>query len=306
MSPSKAIPSQSEGLEYVLARFENRVDDLRSQWRADKPFPYFVADDFLPMELAETILNAYPTPGVDAWDRTTYTHQRKKFTRTKNLPAPIDELFAWTATERFRELLSEVTGIPGLLADPELLGGGLHQIARGGFLDVHVDFNFHPKTKLHRRLNLLLYMNRDWKPDYQGHLELWDMDEHQLIESVSPDFNRMVLFETSEVSYHGHPHPLQTPAGVTRKSLAVYYYTEERVESAVAAEHNTLYRQTTGVAGYVKTLHSSLEATVERAHNRGVAAVVRQVARKLKRTVKGELPENKVEDVEAGASGTDP
>ena len=192
-----------------------------------------MTDDFLPPDLAETVLTAYPTPNVETWDRTTYTHLRKKFTLTKNFPTPIDELFAWTASARFLELVSEVTGIPRLLADPVLLGGGLHQIARGGFLDVHVDFNFHPRTKLHRRLNLLLYMNRDWKPEYQGYLELWDMRERRLLEAISPDFNRLVLFETNEVSFHGHPQLLETPPGLTRKSLAVYYYTERRVASDV-------------------------------------------------------------------------
>ena len=293
MKPSKAIPDAPGWQEDALARFENRIDDLRRQWRADKPFPYFVTDDFLPPELAETVLTAYPTPNVETWDRTSYTHQRKKFTLTKDFPTPIDELFAWTASARFLELVSEVTGIPRLLADPVLLGGGLHQIARGGFLDVHVDFNFHPRTKLHRRLNLLLYMNRDWKPEYQGYLELWDMRERRLIEAISPDFNRLVLFETNEVSFHGHPQLLETPTGLTRKSLAVYYYTEERVASTIAAEHNTLYRQTTGVAGYVKTLCSSLEAAIERAQDHGVGAVARLVTRKIARRVKGELPENR-------------
>ena len=293
MRALQAIPDAPVWQDDALARFQSRVNDFRSQWRAGTPFPYFVTDDFLPPELAESVLSSYPTPNVGTWDGTTYTHQRKKFTLTKDFPHPIDEVFAWTASAGFRAVVSQVTGIPRLLADATLLGGGLHQIANGGFLDVHVDFNFHPKTKLHRRLNLLLYMNRDWKSEYQGSLELWDMRERRLIESIAPIFNRLVVFETNEVSFHGHPRPLKTPPGVTRKSLAVYYYTKERDGSAIAPEHNTLYRQTTGAAGYAKTLTSSLEAAIERAHDNGVGEMARHVARKISRRIQGKPPENR-------------
>ncbi len=88
------------------------------------------------------------------------------------------------------DLVSDIVGIAGLLHDPALVGGGLHQILPGGFLDVHTDYNFHPQTKLHRRLNLLLYMNKDWKREYEGYLELWDMDAKKQIEDIAPAFNR--------------------------------------------------------------------------------------------------------------------
>src|SRR5205823_97053 len=119
-----------------------------------------------------------------------------------------------------------------------------------------------PETKLQRRLNLLVYLNKDWERGYEGNLELWDMNEKKRLADIAPLFNRAVLFETNEVSYHGHPHPLNCPQNMTRKSLAVYYYTP--VTTQVAEAHSTLYRQTTGARGYAKTFASGLQAMRER------------------------------------------
>lgn len=169
----------------------------------------------------------------------------------------------------------------------------MHQILRGGFLDVHVDFNRHPETKLHRRLNLLLYVNKDWKPEYEGYLELWDMKAKRRVENIAPSFNRAVLFETSEVSFHGHPRPLNCPPEITRKSLAVYYFTQTREASSLSPEHNTLYRQTLGLAGYVKTFRAALKAGAERLREQGGAGpVAGRMLKRLGRALKGLPPEN--------------
>ena len=282
--------------ERVIAALRARAGELSREWNSKEPFRYVVIDDFLPGELAEEILAAYPQPDTGEWDGTTYIHQKKKLTQTSGFAPPIERFFSLTADGEFRRLVGEICGIPGLLDDPELLGGGLHQTLRGGFLDVHVDYNFHPRTKLHRRLNLLLYLNKDWKPEYEGYLELWDMGSERQLERIAPVFNRAVIFETNEVSYHGHPRPLNTPPGVTRKSLAIYYYTETREDEAAAApEHNTLYRQTTGARGYAKTLLSATQALAERATGQGIGAVGGNIIKRLHRRAKGLPPENKAD-----------
>jgi hypothetical protein len=122
----------------------------------------------------------------------------------------------------------------------------MHQIVRGGKLGVHVDFNKHPHTKLDRRLNLLIYLNRDWEEEHGGHFELWDTEGKEFRKRVLPVFNRCVVFSTTEVSYHGHPHPLQCPEGQSRKSLAMYYYSNGRPASEVAARHSTVFLNTDG------------------------------------------------------------
>ena len=247
----------------VLQHLRARVAGYRDRFMAAKPFGYVVMDDFLPTDIAEAILIAYPSPDK-VWDGATYVHQRKKFTLTKNLPHECQDFFDLSASPEFLDMMSGITGIPSLIPDRELVGAGLHQIVDGGYLDVHVDFNLHPTTGLHRRCNLLVYLNKDWKREYEGHLELWDMSENRCIELVAPAFNRGVLFETNEISYHGHPKPLHTPMGVSRKSLSVYYYTSDRDVSEIAPEHNTIYRYTDGFGSYVKAAGSAVTAFRER------------------------------------------
>lgn len=277
----------------TLERLSGRLADLKVEWSGTKPFRYLVMDDFLPLEFAEEIFNAYPQPDPRTWDATTYIHQRKKFTQTKDFPGPIAAFFELTACEGFRNLISTITGVEKLIDDPDLVGGGLHQITHGGFLDVHVDYNLHPYTKLYRRLNLLLYMNKNWKPEYKGYFELWDLEADRQLEHVAPIFNRAVLFETNEISYHGHPRPLEAPENLTRKSLAIYYYTKDHDQSVVAPEHNTLYRQTTGISGYLKTTASAARAVEERIAGQGPIKLSKDLARRTYRYLQRLPPENK-------------
>jgi Rps23 Pro-64 3,4-dihydroxylase Tpa1-like proline 4-hydroxylase len=279
--------------ENILNITPDRLSEIQRAWDAAQPFHYVVIDDFLAEEFAEEILASYPTPNGGAWDDTPYIHQRKKLTLNKNFPEPIAEFFRMTESEEFRNLVSAICSVPDLIADPDLTGGGLHQIMNGGYLDVHVDYNFHPRTKMHRRLNLLLYLNKDWKSEYEGCLELWDMDAEKQIESIAPVFNRAVIFETNEVSYHGHPKKLNTPPDVTRKSLAVYYYTETRDEREVAQEHNTIFKQTSGISGYAKTSLSALVTLSERASSAAKKDLFETLTRRLYRKIKGLPRENK-------------
>jgi hypothetical protein len=148
----------------------------------------------------------------------------------------------------FVDFLEQLTGISGLVPDPHLDGGGLHQIVRGGHLGVHVDFNRHPRTGLHRRLNVLLYLNRGWKEEYRGALELWSAEQRRCERRILPAFNRLVVFSTTDRSYHGHPEPLACPEDRTRKSLALYYYTLAPAagNGGRASTHNTLFMPRSG------------------------------------------------------------
>jgi Rps23 Pro-64 3,4-dihydroxylase Tpa1-like proline 4-hydroxylase len=144
--------------------------------------------------------------------------------------------------------LQELTGIEGLIPDPYFIGGGLHQIMPGGFLEVHADFNRHTKLKLDRRLNVLLYLNHDWKEEYGGHFELWNKDMSAMVHKILPLFNRMAMFSTTSTSFHGNPTPVACPPGGSRKSIAVYYYTNGRPEEERNEGHDTLFQARNGVA----------------------------------------------------------
>ena len=146
----------------------------------------------------------------------------------------------------FMAFLEKLTGIPGLIPDPHLRGGGLHEIRRGGALGVHADFNFYKRLNLFRRLNLLIYLNEDWAEEWGGHLELWDRTGKRCVQRIAPMFNRAVIFDTSNFSYHGHPQPLECPPDRSRKSLALYYYTVEAPADEDRTPHTTLFIETDG------------------------------------------------------------
>jgi hypothetical protein len=181
----------------------------------------------------------------------------------------------------FLAYLEKLTGIPNLIADPSYFGGGVHWIDNGGYLEVHADFNHLKKYNLARRINLLLYLNRDWKDEYNGHLELWDRSTMTKRKAVAPVFNRAVIFSTVKEALHGHPTPLSAPPGIARRSLALYYYTNTW-EPAVQA-HTTLY--------YISQRHK-VRIRVSRIV-RGfildlIPPIFRKTIRAIKRAIKGE------------------
>jgi len=253
-----------------IERLEREAESLAQTFASAHPFPHMVVEQFLHPEAAERLLQSYPAIEETTWDNsTTYKHQKGKFVKQSIQGTPMAPFFEETASPRLLDVLSRITGIQQLEPDPELFGAGLHQSLSGGFLDVHVDFNLHPTTQHYRRLNLLVYMNKEWQESYGGYLELWDMDKRQCVKSIAPLFNRAVLFETSEISYHGHPHPLRLSPGVTRKSLSVYYYTVEKGERISPTFHNTRFQNTQGLAGAVKVAKSSVIAGLERLRGTG-------------------------------------
>lgn len=142
----------------------------------------------------------------------------------------------------FLKFLEELTGITNLISDPSFRGGGLHNIYRGGKLGIHADFNKHERYGLDRRLNLLLYLNKEWREEYGGHIELWNREMKQCVRSYLPKFNRVVIFTTTETSFHGHPKPLSCPEYMSRKSLALYYYTNGRPEEVQGDNHSTIFK----------------------------------------------------------------
>ncbi|WP_436515255.1 2OG-Fe(II) oxygenase [Ekhidna sp. To15] len=245
-----------------------RLPKIKEQFQNAKPFRYVIIDNFYPIESAELILSEYPSIKNGVWDGKTYVDQKNKFQKTDFEDSPkIKQAFDELNSPRFLELLESVTGFnEKLIADPDLFGGGLHQSIKGAFLNVHVDYNIHPETKYHRRLNTLVYMNKDWKDEYEGHLELWDLrsGKKDLLEKISPVFNRCVIFETNEISFHGHPKPLNTPSDMNRKSMALYYYTQTRPEDEIASEHNTIYVNTEGTSGAVKRFMNGIKTAIER------------------------------------------
>jgi Rps23 Pro-64 3,4-dihydroxylase Tpa1-like proline 4-hydroxylase len=226
----------------------NYLEDLAERYHESyinaHPYPHIVIDNFLPEEILNKVLDEFPRPQGLEW-QSFENKSEKKLASTSELQ--MGEMTRYLLyqlnSSTFISFLEKLTGIDGIIPDPHFMGGGLHQIVRGGYLKLHVDFNKHTKMKLDRRLNLLIYLNKDWQEEYGGHFELWNSDMTKCEKKVLPIFNRCVIFHTTDFSYHGHPDPLNCPEDRTRKSLALYYYSNGRPPEELkdASFHTTIF-----------------------------------------------------------------
>jgi len=220
-------PPAADLIDY--GAYQNSIDSLRAQYQQAQEFPNIVFDDFLIPATADQLYDAFLSISNDQWSPYFHINENKfAINKLDALPSSIRQVILALNSETFLALMRDLTGIPNLVADPSLQGAGLHQIRRGGFLNIHADFTAHPHhTNWRRRINLIIYLNKDWHESYGGHLEFWARDMSTCFKKTLPVFNRCVIFNTDQDSYHGHPYPLTCPENMTRKSIALYYYTEE-------------------------------------------------------------------------------
>ena len=240
-------PSMGMGMEELLSDdFANRLlslaKDNAEKYASASPFPHIYFDDFLPAHVAEAALRAFPEPKQVKWSEFDSPNERKlAFDIVERLPTAVRDVLYFMNSRPMLEFLESLTGIQGVIPDPYYVGGGLHQIKPGGKLAVHADFNHHTRLKLERRINVLIYLNKEWKEEYGGHFELWNKDMSAAEQKLLPLFNRCAIFSTTSTSYHGHPDPLRCPPDRTRKSLATYYYSNGRPEEEARDAHSTLF-----------------------------------------------------------------
>jgi 2OG-Fe(II) oxygenase superfamily len=220
-------------------------DALRERVRTSQPVRNFCIDNFLEGSFADRVLSAFPSfeeaTKVGRLFSAVNEKGKVQVTDSSSFAEPIAELNRTLASPEFLDLLSDVFEMPNLLADEALVGGGIHQTGSRGHLDVHVDFNYIRERELHRRLNILIYFNKDWKPEHGGNIELWDKDVKTCIHSFSPIFNRCVVFETNDISFHGVT-AVKCPEGMARKSFAAYYYTREAPAHWTGEAHGTIFK----------------------------------------------------------------
>jgi len=226
-----------------ITRLRELAPELRQSYMMAKPYPHAVIDNLFDPDLLHRLVERFPSPNQAKWQQFNDEKQVKLASNKDDAFDPLCRVFLYHLNSApFLDFLSELTGIPGLIADSHFDGGGMHQIESGGKLAIHADFNRHPTTDLDRRLNVLLYLNENWREEYGGHFELWDRSMRHCVKKVAPEFNRLVVFSTTDFSFHGHPDPLNCPAGTTRKSLALYYYTNGRPAAELSGKHSTLFK----------------------------------------------------------------
>jgi len=215
---------------------------LSESFASATPFSHVQIDDFFSEEFAQTVRDNFPVPPEDQskWREAGYCIYDNpiegKLAIDKRaleaLPAPegdeMRKIFELFQSEPFIDLMRQVTTMPELEADPHLHGAGLHYHPRGSRLAMHLDYSIHPITGKERRVNLIVYMNPEWKAEWNGGLELWNSGMASCGKKYDPGWNKAVLFQTFDESYHGLPEPLNCPEGMGRCSVAVYYVSEPR------------------------------------------------------------------------------
>ena len=242
MSPVLPIDT-SAGPALALDKARQIGEELSGQYCFAEPFPHIVLDNFLPEALIRTAADNFPARPLasDTEFQIGYAGQLKRQILPEECAEPARRLFHFFNSAPFLQFLEGLSSIQGLVADPYFHGGGYHETRRGGFLGVHADFRINEQLHLHRRMNVIIYLNEDWDESYGGQLELWNRDMSAKYASVLPVFNRAVIFNTDADSFHGHPDPLTCPEGKSRRSIALYYYTASKEIYKEVPDNGTIY-----------------------------------------------------------------
>jgi len=221
--------------DHSIAGFRQRFDE-------GVPFRHLVIDNFLSGSFAGTILHSFPPLEAMKTHYTGINERKAEDNNFEKLDKSFTLLHEALSSPVFLKWIGGVTGIGGLSSLNDRLGYGLHQGGDGSFLDIHIDYNIHPVSRLQRRLNFLLFFNPDWQEAWGGALELWDLKTKKSLQHITPLFNRAVIFECSESSYHGYSR-INVPPDITRKSYYQYYFTQP--EEAIHF-HDTMFRPMAG------------------------------------------------------------
>jgi hypothetical protein len=211
-----------------MINFSN-LETAVKRWGDSKPFPHIFVDDFFSMDTARQLEIEFPDINSSCWFEYNSQIEIKKTCNNWGVfPPHTYKIISLLMEKKFTTFLSETLlgGVP-LYADMGLHGAGWHIHGSGGKLNTHLDYSIHPKLNLQRKLNLIVYLNSNWKPSWGGSLGLWgndsDKNPGKLIKTIDSIFNRAVLFDTTQNSWHGLPEPITSPPGELRKSLAIYY-----------------------------------------------------------------------------------
>jgi hypothetical protein len=224
-----------------------RTSEIRREFQEARPFRHVAIDDFLDAQACEALLRDFPAfDPKRAVNELGQVGRKAVVERVSGVSPFYRAFYDYINSPPFLKAMSELTGIPDLIADDTLFGGGTHENMSGQGLDVHVDFNIDERRMLHRRVNILVYLNKEWEEAWGGSIELHSnprKPETDEVKSFLPLFNRALVFETNEHSWHGFPRIVLPPenALLSRKSFSIYLYTKDRPADEVVAPHTTFY-----------------------------------------------------------------
>ena len=211
-----------------------------------KPFPHIVIDNLFNEKVLNNIINEFPNNIQEIGNQFDNKVEKKlSLNDSEKLSQETNNFINYLNSQTFINFLQELTDVKEkLIPDPYLIGGGLHELRNDGYLNIHADFNLHPSMKLDRRLNILIYLNKNWLEKYGGDLELWNKDMTKCEKKITPTFNKTVIFSTTDFSYHGNPNKVNHPTNISRKSVAMYYYSNGRPRNEInLGPHSTIFRK---------------------------------------------------------------
>lgn len=240
-----------EQLKDIAIRCADKIRTSKTEVQYfDMPYKHLVIDDFFPDEMANLCLKNFPDLAESCWehanDADIEIKYRTVWTSEFDIPEGIVDAVRILNSSIFLKAMGDRFDIPKVMPDPYFTGGGLNATKPGGLLDVHVDGNYHDASGLNRRLNALVYLNPNWKDGWGGEFGVYDENGEKCLKVVAPLFNRLVIFDSHDKSFHGLPAPLNFPDGEVRRSILLYYYTKEpRPDSQVAIKepHSALWKK---------------------------------------------------------------
>jgi hypothetical protein len=216
----------------------------------ETPYKHLVIDNFFDEEIANLCLQSFPDLDQECWEHANDADIEIKYRTTWksefDIPDGIVDAIRIMNSSPFLLAMSNKFGIPKIIPDPYFTGGGLNVTKPGGLLDIHVDGNYHDASGLNRRLNALLYLNPNWEPGWGGEFGIYDENGEKCIKKLAPIFNRLVIFDSHDKSFHGLPSPLNFPDGEVRKSIILYYYTKAprpNSQTTISEPHSALWKK---------------------------------------------------------------
>ena len=236
-------------LNFSTKELMYKASTFKNDYINANPFPHIFLDNFFNEKSLDLLIENFPKSSNEYSSQFDNKSEKKL---TLNNPRQFSDennnFINFLNSFIFTNFLQVITNIDEtLVPDPYLIGGGLHELKNGGFLNIHADFNIHPKMKLDRRLNVLIYLNKNWNDENGGQLELWNKDMTKCYQSIIPKYNRMVIFSTTTFSYHGNPNKVKCLESTSRKSLALYYYSNGRPSNEIElGNHSTIFRKRPG------------------------------------------------------------
>lgn len=240
-SISEISETSASGARIDLAHVESQTERLARSFAKARPYRHVVLENFLEPSTAARAARSYPPFDEMQTKFAGLVEARSMERRFERVDPIYREIFEELHSARFVAWLSRLTGIANLQCDPTLNGAGLHQARDGGRHNVHADENIHGPTGLYQRVNVLVYLNEQWRPEWGGALELWDAEMKRCEATVAPAFNRCLIMEVHDRAFHGYP-PMRLPADVTRKSITCWFYAVDPHAQQSSEPHPTRFR----------------------------------------------------------------